>query len=274
MGRSEELDDDETTDDLEGTSEEQDSSEESDDLFDGMDVPPDLEDTKKNMQRAFTKKTTALANERKQLEGEVERLKQKAEMYDKLASDPEQAIEVLQRMTGKSSKNRADNLDDDDDDFADYGDNAESMKRLVKSITNKVTKSITQQMSPLIQNAADSSADKEMKSLSSWVESQSKKTGLDLPDPNMYEPMIKNLMSSGLTSVQAYKASINLDKLQVRKPVIKKKGQSTFQPGGIGNGKSSKIGFSTEDAIKRRSEGKRGGFSLEEIARMVDSKET
>ena len=272
MGRSEELDD-ETTDDLDDTSEEL-ESQESDDVFDGMDVPPDLEDTRKNMQRAFTKKTTALAEERKQLEAEVENIKSKADLYDKLASDPEQAIEVLQRMTGKSSKNRANDPDNDDDDFADYGDNAESMKRLVKSITNKVTKSITQQMSPLIQNVAESSADKEMKSLSSWVESQSKKTGLDLPDPNMYEPAIKNLMSSGLTSVQAYKASINLDKLQVRKPVIKKKGQSTFQPGGVGNGKSSKIGFSTEDAIKRRSEGKRGGFSLEEIARMVDSKGT
>jgi len=271
--RSEELDD-EITDDVDTEEQETESGELDNESFYDGDVPANLDKSYKEMQRAFTRKTTELANERKQLEAEVENIKSKADLYDKLASDPEQAIEVLQRMTGKSSKNRANDPDNDDDDFADYGDNAESMKRLVKSITNKVTKSITQQMSPLIQNAAESSADKEMKSLSSWVESQSKKTGLDLPDPNMYEPAIKNLMSSGLTSVQAYKASINLDKLQVRKPVIKKKGQSTFQPGGVGNGKSSKIGFSTEDAIKRRSEGKRGGFSLEEIARMVDSKGT
>ena len=272
MGRSEELDD-ETTEDLEDTSEEQESSEESDELFDGLDVPPDLEDTKKNMQRAWTKKTTALAEERKRLEIDVERFKQKAEMYDKLASDPEQAIEVLQRMTGKSSKNRANDLGDEDDDFADYGENAESMKRLVKSITNKVTKSITQQMSPLIQNIAESSADKEMKSLSSWVDTQSKKTGLDLPDPNMYEPTIKNLMSSGLTAIQAYKASINLDKLQIRKPVVKKKAGS-FQPGNTKTTFNSKAGFTTDDAIARRKEGKRGGLSLEEIADMVDKRGT
>jgi len=258
--------------------EEQESSDESgDELFEDVDerfsTPQEIEETKKNLQRAWTKKTTALAEERKRLEIDVERFKQKAEMYDKLASDPEQAIEVLQRMTGKSSKNRANDLDDEDDDFADYGENAESMKRLVKSITNKVTKSITQQMSPLIQNVAESSADKEMKSLSSWVDTQSKKTGLDLPDPNMYEPTIKNLMSSGLTAIQAYKASINLDKLQIRKPVVKKKAGS-FQPGNTKTTFNSKAGFTTDDAIARRKEGKRGGLSLEEIADMVDKRET
>ena len=244
-------------------------SQESDDLFGGMEIPQGLEDTKLNMQRAFTKKTTALAEERRKMEQETERLKYKAEQYDKLAADPETAIEMLSRMSDKSNKTRTVDQDDDDD-FADYGENAESMKRLVKSITNKVTKSITKEMSPLIQNVAEVSADKEMRSLSTWVKSQSAKLGFELPNPELYEPTIKALMGTGLSSIQAYQASMNLEKLQVRKPVIQdKKKPATFQPGNSGKGVNTKKVVGTEEANKRRMEGKKG-LTWEEINAMYN----
>jgi hypothetical protein len=272
---SEIIDDEQSEED---TSEEQDYSDESDDeLFDGVEekfsTPQEIEETKKNFQRAWTKKTTELADERRQMEIEVERLKQKAELYDKLASDPEQAIEILSRMSGKSGKSHQQDLDEDD--FSDYGDNAESMKRLVNSITNRVTKSITEQMSPIITGTQEANFEKEMKNLSSWVKSQREKTGLDLPDPSVFEPSIKDRMNrKGDTAIEAYKASINLDKLPTRKAVIsgKNKKQGSFPPG---SNKSNvkKIGLSTDDANRRRQEGKRGGFSIEELSKMYDNGE-
>jgi hypothetical protein len=267
-----------TTDD-EDTSEEQDYSEESDDeLFEGVEekfsTPQEIEDTKKNLQRAWTKKTTQLANERREMEMSVERLKEKANLYDKLAADPEQAIEMLSRLTGKSSKNRND--DPDEDDFSDYGENAESMKRLVSSITNKVTKSITREMSPLLQSSQESAFTREMSNLSSWVKSQREKTGLELPDPELLETSIRDRMNrKGDTAIEAYKASMNLDKLPKRKPVVdSKKRTVTFQPGGTNSGKPKSTGMSTDDAIERRKQGKRGGFSIEELTKMYEEGKT
>jgi hypothetical protein len=273
MGRSDELD--ETTEDPDEESEEQDSESDVDteESFYEGDVPPNLDKSYKEMQRAFTKKTTQLANERKQYDIEVERLKQKADMYDKLASDPEQAIEVLTRMSGKSSKNRSSDPDEDDD-FSDYGDQAESMKRLVKAITDKVTKSVTQQVSPLIQNTQEASFEKEMNSLSLWAESQSKKIGFNLPDPRMYEPTIRRFVNEqGMSTKEAYQASMNFDKLSVRKPVIEKKKSGSFQPGGVKGTRPSSKGLSTDDAIERRKSGKRGGLSLEELTDMYSKGE-
>jgi hypothetical protein len=274
MGRSEELDD-ETTDDVDTEEQETESDGSEEESFYDGDVPSNLDKSYKEMQRAFTRKTTELAEERKRIEMEVEQLRQRATMYDQLAADPEQAIEMLSRLTGKSSKSRIDSQDEDDD-FSDYGENAESMKRLVKSITNKVTKSLTREISPLLQNSQEAAFEKEMQNLSSWVETQRKKTGLELPDPSVLEPSIRDRMNrKGDTILEAYKASLNLDKLPTRKPVIEgKKKQSTFQPGGSSSARSKSTGMSTDDAIERRKQGKRGGFSIEELTKMYEEGKT
>jgi hypothetical protein len=79
----------------------------------------------------------------------------------------------------------------------------------------------------------------------------------------------------GDTAIEAYKASMNLDRLPVRKPVVAvKKGKSgTFQPGGSGkSGGVGKLGLTTEDAIERRRSGKRR-FTIEELTEMYNRKE-
>jgi hypothetical protein len=240
-----------------------------------MEVAPQLEDVRKNMQRAFTQKTTALANERKYLESQVEMLKQKADMYDNIASDPDKAIEILSRMSGKSSNTRSVDPDDDVDDFSDYGENAESMRRIVKAVARENKKMLREEFAPLLKSNQENAFQKELSNLSSWVKTQSEKTGLDLPNPNDYAPTIMNLMNAGLTPVKAYQAAINLDKVQFRKPVIgdKKTKPGTFQPGGAKPEKKSISKFGTDEAVARRQQGKRGGYTIEELSAMFDKGE-
>ncbi len=267
-----ELDQEITDDELE---EQDDQTESSDDesFFDGQ-VPQGLESQYKNMQRAFTKKTQQLADERKTLEMQLEILQQKADAYDNLARDPEAAIEVLQNMTGRRSGTRRTQTQDDEDDFSDFGDSAESMRRLVDVITKRIERSQSQQLDPLLRNFESSSREKDMLSLSNWVEKESKRTGFDLPKPEKYEPTIRHFMESkGMTAQEAYRAALKFDDFVVRPSAEKKKKAQPSPPGGGNRGAVPKMKITTEDAIKRRKEGKRGGYTLEELDAMYDKGE-
>jgi len=263
--------------DNDGQPEELESSDESgEESFYEGDIPQGLDNSYKNMQKQFTKKMTTLSEERRRMENETERLKQKADMYDKLAADPDQAIEILSRMSGKSGKSRAVDQDEDEDNFDDFGENKETMSRLVNSITRKVTKSMVKEMSPLLQSSQEGVFIREMSNLSTWVKSQREKTGLNLPDPEVLELTIRDRMSKkGDTAIEAYKASINLDRLPARKSVTsdQKKKAGTFQPGGTSKGLPKKLGLTTDDAIERRKQGKKGGLSIEELSEMYDKGE-
>lgn len=67
----------------EDVSDEMGTSSDEETFFDPKDLPDELQSAYKNMQAAFTKKTQALADERKTSEQEMAELRQKAEQYSK-----------------------------------------------------------------------------------------------------------------------------------------------------------------------------------------------
>jgi len=208
----------------------------------------------KQMQADYTRKTQALAKERR----ELEIIRDKADAFDELASRPE-FIDFLGKSRNQTDEGSDINGTSDDEVFAKYGDQAQGMRDLVGLITKTVKKELQIELGPITKTMRTNIAKDRMDGLKDYVESEKERTGLDLPDPSIFAPDIERFIKQGLTPEQAYYAAGAFEKIKVRAPLkggITDKKKSPLSPGTGSRADQQQLVLDTDFVLKQRREGK------------------
>lgn len=242
--------------------EETDSSSQDSDLFGDMEIPPELDEVKKNMQRGFTRKMTQLAQEKREILEQMADITSKARAYDNLSQNPN-FMKAIQKVT--SEEDYGDDDSDDGIDYSGYGEKAGELKELVgllsKASTAKAVKAIEKMLKPVLGKLEQDNTSGRLNSLKSWVKDQTEKTGLDLPDPSRYEIEIKDFMDKGFTAEQAYRAAVDFSNVKIRKAGQSngiKKQSKTLAPGGSSAGNASpKVKFTVDTVMAMKNKGEK-----------------
>jgi hypothetical protein len=253
-----ELNDEQSDDETDG--EELDDSSQDSNLFGDQEIPPELDVIKKNMQRDYTKKTTRLAEQRRELLEQNADLISKARAYDNLQTN----ANFQKAIKAAVSEDNDNNSDDEIGDLSAYGENAEQMRGLVTLISNasskKAVKAIQKMLDPVLTKLNTEGNRGIIPNLQSWVKEQREETGMDYPDPKRYEIEIKEFMDQGFSAEQAYRASIKFSDIKVRKAsdTTKKKQSSTFAPGSssVGNA-SGKKKYTVDRVMEMKNKGEK-----------------
>ena len=265
-----ELGDEQSDDETNG--EETDGSSQDSNLFGDQEIPLELDTIKKNMQRDYTKKTTRLAEQRRELLEQNADLISKARAYDNLQTNPnfQKAIKAA------VSEDNDNNSDDEIGDLSVYGENAEQMRGLVTLISNasskKAVKAIQKMLDPVLTKLNAEGSKGVIPNLQNWVKEQKDETGMDYPDPKRYEIEIKEFMDQGFSAEQAYRASIKFSDIKVNKASdtpTKKKQSSTFAPGSSSAGNvSGKNKYTIEKVMDMKNKGEKMP-TIDELVQMA-----
>ena len=265
-----ELGDEQSDDETNG--EETDGSSQDSDLFGDMEIPPELDNVKKNMQRGWTKKTQQLAELRRELLEQNADLISKARDYDYLQTNPnfQKAIKAA------VSEDNDNNSDDEIGDLSAYGEDEPRMRALVSTISDasskRAAKAILKTLEPVLAKINAEGNKGIMPNLQNWVKEQEVETGNIYPDPKRYEVEIKEFMGQGFSAEQAYRASIKFSDIKVRKAsdtTTKKKQSSTFAPGSSSVGNvSGKTKYTVEKVMDMKNKGEKMP-TIDELVQMA-----
>lgn len=235
------------------------------DLFSDEKIPDELEETRRNMNKKFTQTQQRLTKKEAEFEAEKEKLQMADAMVSELYEKSPQFRKIITAYMNGEDVN-ADIQPTEPkakgDRYAKYGENAEAYKALIGDIKEELADYFGKELEPIKQSVSKTNRSNIMNDLSSWVKDQRAATGIEFPDPKIYELEIRSKMDSGMSAREAYSSSVQLGKLKVRPSIEEKnnnekKKLSSTRPGGSGSLGVPKTKLTVDDYMNMSNDDKK-----------------